>query len=274
MLNLRNRALAGLALLVTASSAVAFATPEPAEAIAAPRKPLRVYVLAGQSNMQGHAEIRTFDSMATDPKTVPLLADMRTRNGKAKVCERVWISSIGCLGDAYEDLQEATGKLTAGFGAPEQKIGPEFTFGLTLEKHLDGESILIIKTAWGGRSLIADFRPPSAGPRVFSDSMRQHWKERGLDPDAEAARQERELNSVFYRHMIDHVKRVLDDPKRVVPGYDAKQGYVLSGFVWFQGFNDYVDDWSYPNQGNPGGYDEYADLLGSLIRDVRKDLSA
>jgi hypothetical protein len=274
MLNLRSRSLAGLALLVAASSAAAFATPEPAEAVVAPRKPLRVYVLAGQSNMQGHAEIRTFDSMATDPKTAPLLAEMRTRNGKPRVCERVWISSIGCLGDAYSDLQEATGKLTAGFGAPEQKIGPEFTFALTLEKHLDDGPILIIKTAWGGRSLITDFRPPSAGPRVFSDSIRQRWKERGLDPDAEAARQERELNGVFYRHMIEHVKRVLDDPKRVVPGYDPKAGYALSGFVWFQGFNDFVDDWSYPNQGSPGGYDEYADLLEHLIRDVRKDLSA
>ncbi|MBK6938724.1 MAG: hypothetical protein IPH13_00755 [Planctomycetes bacterium] len=84
MLNLRNRALTALAIVVTVASSAAFATPEPAEAVVAPRKPLRVYVLAGQSNMQGHAEIRTFDSMATDPKTAPLLADMRTRNGKAR----------------------------------------------------------------------------------------------------------------------------------------------------------------------------------------------
>ena len=101
--------------------------------------------------------------MADDPKTAPLLKEMRGPDGKPKVCEKVWITSVGCLGDAYSDLREKTGKLTAGFGAPADKIGPEFTFGLTMEKRL-GEPILIIKTAWGGRSLHTDFRPPSAGP--------------------------------------------------------------------------------------------------------------
>lgn len=34
---------------------------------------------------------------------------------------------------------------------------------MMLEKHLD-QPVLIIKTAWGGKSLHYDFRPPSAGP--------------------------------------------------------------------------------------------------------------
>ena len=74
--------------------------------------------------------------------------------------------------------------------------------------------------------------------------------------------------------MIDHVQKVLKDIKRVVPDYDPKQGYELAGFVWFQGFNDLVDGWTYHEQMKPGGYDLYAELLGHLIRDVRKDLSA
>lgn len=45
-------------------------------------------------------------------------------------------------------------------------IGPEFTFGLTLRKHLN-EPVLIIKTSWGGRSLHTDFRSPSGGPFVL-----------------------------------------------------------------------------------------------------------
>ena len=50
------------------------------------------------------------------------------------------------------------------------KIGPEFTFGLTLDKSLE-EPFLIIKTAWGGKSLYYDFPPPSAGtyPRTPAD---------------------------------------------------------------------------------------------------------
>ena len=236
-------------------------------------KPLKVYILAGQSNMQGHAKISTFDSLADDPKTAPLLKMMRTPDGKPRVCEKVWISSVGCLGDAYSDLREQTGKLTVGFGASTDKIGPEFTFGLTMEKTL-GEPILLIKTSWGGRSLMTDFRPPSAGKRVFSDFILKRWKERGLDPEKEAARHNNQLNGVFYRHMIEHVRKVLKDIKRVAPEHDPKRGYELAGFVWFQGFNDLVDDWTYRDRMKPGGYDEYAELLGHLIRDVRKDLSA
>jgi hypothetical protein len=131
-------------------------------------KPLKVFILAGQSNMQGHAKISTFDSLADDPKTAPILKEMRGPDGKPKVCEKVWISSIGCLGDAYSDLKEKKGQLTAGFGAPSDKIGPEFTFGIYMEKMLN-EPILIIKTSWGGRSLHTDFRPPSAGPETFND---------------------------------------------------------------------------------------------------------
>ena len=70
--------------------------------------------------------------------------------------------------------------------------------------------------------------------------------------------------------MVEHVKKVLADPKRVCPEYDEKAGYELAGFVWLQGFNDLVDGQTYPN----GNYDEYSRLLSHFIRDVRKDLSA
>ena len=62
-------------------------------------KPLKVFILAGQSNMQGHANLSTFDSMADDPKTAPILKEMRGPDGTPRVCEKVWISSVGCLGD-------------------------------------------------------------------------------------------------------------------------------------------------------------------------------
>ena len=235
-------------------------------------KPLKVFILAGQSNMQGHASLSTFDSMAENPKTALLLKEMRRPDGKPRVCDKVWITSVGCAGDGWSDVIEQKGKLTAGFGASTDKIGPEFTFGLALEKQLGGP-ILIIKTAWGGRSLHTDFRPPSAGPEKMNDFIVSQWKRRKLDVDKETA-QIQKRGSVFYRHMIEHVQKVLKDVKRVVPDYDPKQGYELAGFVWFQGFNDMIDDWTYHNRMKPGGYDQYAELLAHLIRDVRKDLSA
>lgn len=276
-MTLRNRwfpaVLMGLLIATIGLPAMSADNPDAANPTGDERgKPLKVFILAGQSNMQGHASISTFDSMADDPKTRHLLEAMRDRDGKPRVCEKVWISSIGCLGDAYTDLREQKGKLTAGFGAPMDKIGPEFTFGLTLEKNLD-EPILIIKTAWGGRSLHTDFRPPSAGPYVWSEYELTQCKRRG--DDLEKIKAEKVAAAgLFYRHMMAHVRKVLGDIKRVVPDYDPKQGYELAGFVWFQGFNDLVSDWTYPERMKPGGYDQYADLLGCLIRDVREDLSA
>ena len=245
-------------------------------------RPLKVFILAGQSNMQGHANVSTFDDMANDPKTALLLKDLRDKDGHPTVCDKVWITSVGCLGNAYDDLSEQTGKLTAGFGAGGKvNIGPEFTFGLTLEKHLD-EPVLIIKTAWGGRSLHTDFRSPSGGPFVLAKETQKLWDENPKGAHGVPKVEDRPkfwaekaaATGVYYREMIAITKKVLEDIKRVVPDYDEQQGYELAGFIWFQGFNDLVDGGVYPNQGKAGGYDLYADLLGHLIRDVRKDLSA
>jgi hypothetical protein len=234
----------------------------------AAEKPLKVFVLAGQSNMQGHAHVRTFDAMDLDPKTAPILKEMRNADGTARVLEKTWISSIGSADD------EQLGKLTAGFGSQARgpKIGPEFTFGIYVQKLLD-EPILIIKTAWGGKSLHTDFRPPSAGPYEFSEAQLAGFEKQGKDLDAVRA-ERAEATGRYYRLMVEHVRHVLADIKRVVPDYDAQQGYELAGFVWFQGWNDMVDGGVYPHRDKPGGYDQYSDVLTKFIRDVRKDLSA
>src|SRR4051812_22771255 len=145
-------------------------------------KPLKVYILAGQSNMEGHAKVETFDYIGDDPATAPLLKQMRTADGKSRVCDHVWISYF--TGGAENG--EGFGKLTAGYGSRKNpaedggNIGPEFTFGLTLDDKSQ-EPVLIIKTAWGGKSLYYDFRPPSAGP--FERSKNDIEKNRNPDKD-------------------------------------------------------------------------------------------
>ncbi len=247
------------------------------------KAPLKVFILAGQSNMEGHAEIRTFDYIGKDPATAPLLQEMRNPDGTPRVCDNVWMSYLTGPYDGSAN-GEGLGKLTAGFGARDDqptkiggKIGPEFTFGIYMEKELK-EPILIIKTAWGGRSLNTEFRPPSAGayklPKQTQDEWDQHPQGAHGIPKLEDRKKWQEdkdaASGVFYRMMIEHVKKVLADPARVCPAYDPKVGYEVAGFVWLQGFNDLVDGQTYPN----GDYDEYSRLLAHFIRDVRKDLSA
>lgn len=236
---------------------------------------LKVYVLAGQSNMQGHAKVTTFDYIGDDPETAPLLAEMRGPDGKPRVCEHVWISYLTQAGSGNG---EGHGRLTAGYGArqdPAQdggKIGPEFTFGIRVGKASHGP-VLLIKTAWGGKSLHTDFRPPSAGPYVFDDRQLEQWKKQGKDIEQLEA-ERAAATGRYYRLMIEHVRRVLADPGSVCPDYDPKQGYELAGFVWFQGWNDMVDRGAYPEREQPGGYDRYSECLAHLIRDVRRDLDA
>jgi len=213
-------------------------------------EPLKVFILVGQSNMQGHAEISTFDHVGMDPVTAPLLKEMRSADGTPRVCDDVWISSIGndASGEEYH------GQLTAGYGAKSRgtKIGPEFTFGIFMQKHL-GESILIIKTAWGGKSLHTDFRPPTSGPYELNEGQLESLKKKGKDIDQ--AKADRVMASGH-------------------PAYDAKAGHELAGFVWFQGWNDMVGRDVYPNRDQAGGYDLYSELMSRFIRDVRRDLSA
>ncbi|MCA9037113.1 MAG: hypothetical protein KDA91_18380, partial [Planctomycetaceae bacterium] len=243
-------------------------------------KPLKVFILAGQSNMEGHARIETFDYIGDDPTTASLLMQMREADGKPKICSHVWISYVTGNGDLNG---EAHGRLTAGYGARQQphmdggKIGPEFTFGLTMDSTLN-EPVLIIKTAWGGKSLHTDFRPPSAGPYQLSDWQKENYPKQdghGIPRDFEKWKADKvKETGVYYRLMIEHVKHVLADPGRVCPVYDEAAGYEIAGFVWFQGWNDMVDGHTYPHRGKPGRFNVYSDLLSHLIRDVRNDLSA
>ncbi|TWU38325.1 sialate O-acetylesterase [Novipirellula artificiosorum] len=233
--------------------------------VVAEQEPLKVYILVGQSNMQGHAQIRTFEHIGMDPKTAPLLLEMQGEDGMPKVCDRVWISYLSSGG-------EKQGRLSAGFGADSNKIGPEFTFGITMQKILD-EPILIIKTAWGGKSLHTDFRPPSAGPYQFNETQIEQFTKQGKDLEAIKA-DKLIATGHYYRQTIDHVKKVLADIKQVYPDYDPRQGYDLAGLVWFQGWNDMVDRGTYPTRDQPGGYDQYSEVLAHFIRDVRKELSS
>lgn len=241
----------------------------------AQKKPLRIFVLAGQSNMEGHAKIETFDYIGDDPATARLLKMMRDKDGQPRVANNAWISYFTGSG---ENNGEGFGKLTAGYGArqkPDQdggKIGPEFTFGLAIDDMIE-EPVLIIKTAWGGKSLHTDFRPPSAGPFVFNESQLESFAKQGKDIEAIKAEKVRETGR-YYRLMLEHVRHVLSDIKRVCPAYDETQGFELSGFVWLQGWNDLVDSGVYPSRQKAGGYEAYSDALAHFIRDVRKDLDA
>lgn len=161
----------------------------------------------------------------------------------AVISDQVYIHSIA-------DRSEKSGKLGVGFGGGGKKMGPEFGFGLSMARKLDGP-ILLIKTSWGGKSLHYNFRPPSAGAYQLSE------KEQAAD-NAEEIKKNAGL---FYRKMNESIQHVLANLNQFHPAYNPQMGFEIAGFVWFQGFND---------QFSPDFRDNYASNMISFIHDVRQ----
>lgn len=217
----------------------------------ATRDPIRVFILAGQSNMQGHGFIASnpkrnegkgaLEFLVRDPRTAGRYAALIDEQGSWRTRDDVWIS--------YLDRE---GPLTVGYGAGRDVIGPELGFGWTMGDAVP-EQVLLIKCAWGGKSLAVDFRPPSAGRPAFS---------LGTKMDQDLA-DNPELMGRYYRETVEQVRAALGRIRELVPGSNGK--YVLSGFGWHQGWNDRI---------NQNFVEEYESNLAHFIRDIRRDLNA
>src|SRR5512137_1472580 len=119
------------------------------------KKPLKVYILAGQSNATGMVRTNTFEHIKMFPETAKEFADLFDKNGKPVVLDDVYVSQW---------MDKASGKLAPRYGGGKNgdMFGSEYAFGIYMHKELK-EPFLIIKTGLGGQSLNFDFRPPSAG---------------------------------------------------------------------------------------------------------------
>jgi len=240
-------------------------------------KPLKIFILAGQSNMEGQAELRTLEGIAMDPATKPLYDKLVDKDGKPKVYEEVHIVAFNGSPDNPRIME---GPLTFGFGGPlredKPRMGPEFAFGATMYEKLQ-QPILIIKTAWGGKDVYHDFRPPSAGP-IFPDHSKVEpiSTNRGIRSPEERIERAEKRQHKYYNAMVAHVNSVLADPGKYSPHYDKDAGYEVAGFAWFQGFNDMLQagrDYYQASEDKPA-FALYTELLAHFIRDVRKEFDA
>jgi hypothetical protein len=207
------------------------------------KSPVKVFILAGQSNMEGQgvADLEgkdyndgrgTLNYVMKDPAKAPLYRHLKDDNGRWTVREDVWVWY------KPENAPVKCGPLTLGFTVygGQHHFGPELEFGHVLGNALPNQ-VLLIKTAWGGKSLSKDFRPPSSGGQV----------------------------GPYYTKMLADVREALADLKKSFPDYDGG-GYELAGFVWWHGWNDFC--------GGNTAVEEYEKNLVNLIKDVRADLKA
>mgnify|MGYP001571206642 FL=1 len=201
----------------------------------------QVFLLAGQSNMQGQGVVDmdhpkyynggkgTLLLVMQESKTPKMYQHLQNAHGE-------WTERD----DAFIRHRNKQGVMTGGvsigftgYGSMHSRhhIGPELQIGHRLGDYIE-EPILLIKTAWGGKNIYEDFRPPSAGGKTGE----------------------------YYLKMLDEVKEALGSYKKEFPdlkNLKPKWG----GFIWFQGWNDMF---------NQDARAQYEENLICLIKDVRK----
>ncbi len=194
------------------------------------KSPVKVFILAGQSNMQGKGAISggggTLEDLLKNdaPGTYSYLG---SADGQWTVRDDVWIT--------YERSATSirSGGLTVGYGSNDNQVGPELGFGHVMGDALE-DQVLLIKTCWGGKSLAVDFRPPSSGGAV----------------------------GFYYTEMLRLVDKALANLGTTFSDYDG-QGYELAGIFWHQGWNDRV------NQGFNDEYEvNLANFIRDVRRDL------
>ncbi len=230
---------------------------------------LKVFLLAGQSNMEGHAytytaenssSIPTLEYLLDTPGYVAILpaADYTFKGSLAAS----WLSPRTDAWAVQYDSIDGTMRrveptpqtdqgawstailpLGPGFGESNAKssFGPELGMGIHLAD-VEASPILLVKSNHGGRSLAVDFRPPSA--------VAARGGSVGIDF----------TNTVnVFAALLDDLDADLGDDG-LLNGYNSATGYEICGFVWLQGWNDAL---------NANMRYEYEENLVDLVHDLR-----
>lgn len=214
------------------------------------KQPIKVFVLAGQSNMEGMGSLDHLDMLVhNDVGNETTTAASSSSSHDNPYRDALWnetSQSYKVRNDVYIKYGRRMGPLTVGYGYNNSLFGPELMVGWELANALHNEDdneepiIYLIKACWGGMDLAIDFRSPSSGRGHYPDVLPSHYGWR-------------------YRDMAQIVRDGLQQIASVIPQYDESIGYQLSGMVWFQGWNDVLDAHKVA---------EYASNLANLLRDV------
>jgi hypothetical protein len=202
------------------------------------RKPVKVFLLAGQSNMEGQGVVSMDHPQYYNGGKGNLVNTMKNPN-KAHLYKHLknekgeWV----VRDDVKITFGNRSGGLTIGYTGygGTSHIGPELQFGHVVGDYY-AEPVLLIKTAWGGKSLYKDFRPPSS-PGTVGD---------------------------FYKLMLKDIHESLDNMEKNFPDLAGRR-YEIAGFVWMQGWNDMCE---------PKAIPEYDKNLVNLVKDLRKEFKS
>jgi hypothetical protein len=217
-------------------------------------KPVKVFILMGQSNMVAFGKTPGLKA-ATEKGRYPYLVDdagnWTVRKDVRNV--RVMCSGSGPWKTYFNDWLSGNNGSGAGAG----KFGPEIGIGYYVGHVLD-EPVLILKTCIGNRSLGYDLLPPSA---VGTGAGGKSYEGNKDDP-TRTPKPGDWYAGVQYDGDTRAAKEVLEDLETYYPG--AKK-FEVAGFCFWQGAKDL---------GKGGSADNYEENLVHFIKDLRKDFNA
>lgn len=229
-------------------------------------KPIKVYIMLGQSNMLGFGRVGpketkgSLEYMVKEKGKYPHLAD-DTGNWTTRQDVR-YVHVMDQRGVDYKYM-EKYGDVRNEWLTPKGSFGPELGFGHVMGNFHD-EPVLLLKACIGNRSLGWDLLPPGSERFEFEGKIYAGYKDvanfwdKGSEPKPVpwyAGRQ--------YDADTAHAKAVLRNLEKYYPGYKG-QGYEVTGFVWWQGHKD-------QSAALAGRYEQN---LVHLIKTLRKDFSA
>ncbi len=229
-------------------------------------KPIKVYIMLGQSNMLGFGRVGpkelngTLEYMVKEKGKYPYLIDdagaWTTRQDVR------YVHVMDQRGVDYKDM-EKFGDVRNEWLTPNKSFGPELGFGHVLGTFHE-EPVLLLKACIGNRSLGWDLLPPGSERFEHEGKIYAGYKdvsnfwEKGTEPKPVSWYAGRQ-----YDADTAHAKAVLKNLEKYYPGYKG-QGYEVAGFVWWQGHKD-------QNAAHAGRYEQN---LVHLIKTLRKDFDA
>lgn len=247
-------ALALFILPYTGSSEPDRPIPDPDGKAADMTKPVKVFVLMGQSNMLGFGRVSgkgegSLEHAVKEKGRYPHLVDDEGNWTTRKDVRNVRV--MGVSGKAMQTFNNEW--LTVKGNA----IGPEVQFGHIMGEILD-EPVLILKACIGNRALGWDLLPPGSVSYEYKGKTIPGYQG---SPDPTQRPTEGWYAGKQYDIDTDLVKEVLSDIGKYYPG---ATDYEIAGFVWWQGHKYQKEEWAV----------RYEQNLVQLIKMLRQDFES
>lgn len=200
------------------------------------KKTVKIYILAGDDNIEGYASKSQLYGLASNPQPDPLYGYwLDTAQGKGKSGMYPWtvLPNVFVSYEHANDKDWLRGNLTTTFGAnPVSYFGPELAIGRELaDEYGSDQPIVLLKAGWPRKTLHQDFVPPeehtssAGGPQWLRMAYNLRETIQSLD---------------YIIRGKTGLHRKDENSMRKTP----IAHYQIAGIIWWHGYSDLYEEYS------------------------------